>query len=148
MSHIGSCSCGAVRFAVERYLYLLACHCGACRKRTGSAYGLSVVVEKKNVREFRGTTKTFTRKAESGRNVDYEFCPNCGTTIRWGVATMPERQVFAGGAFAEIEGFIVAGEMYTDRAIPWARLGCELSRSGEADNELRKAMIEKTQSTR
>jgi len=61
---------------------------------------------------------------------------------------MPERQVFAGGAFAEIEGFIVAGEMYTDRAIPWARLGCELSRSGEADNELRKAMVEKTQSAR
>jgi hypothetical protein len=61
---------------------------------------------------------------------------------------MPERQVFAGGAFGEIKDFIVAGEMYTDRAIPCAPLGCELSRSGEADNEFRKAMIEKTRSAR
>jgi hypothetical protein len=107
-----------------------------------------VVVEKENVKEFEGTTRTFTRTAESGRKVDYEFCPNCGTTVRWGVAAMPERQIFAGGAFAEIKDFIVAGEMHTDSAVPWAQLGCELSRPGEANNDFRKAMMERTRSDR
>ncbi len=31
----GGCSCGAVRFAIERFLYVLACHCDACKKAHG-----------------------------------------------------------------------------------------------------------------
>ena len=41
----GGCSCGAVRFAIKDYLWVLMCHCDACKKRTGSAYGLSVMTE-------------------------------------------------------------------------------------------------------
>ena len=33
--------------------------------------------------------------------------------------------------------FTAAGEMYTETALPWARLECELSRSGEPDNDFR-----------
>jgi hypothetical protein len=88
-------------------------------------------------------TKTFTRTAESARTVDYEFCPNCGTTIRWRIEAVPTRQMFAGGAFDDMSKLYVAGEMYTDTAIPWARIGCELSRSGEPDLDFRAAMIER-----
>ena len=75
MSFTGGCSCGAVRFAVRDYLYALVCHCDACKKRTGSAFGISVVVEKADLLELRGALQIYTRVAESGRPVDYEFCP-------------------------------------------------------------------------
>ena len=64
MTYTGGCSCGSVRFAFDDYLYVLACHCQACKKRTGSAFGTSVVVENAKVTNLEGETKTFTRKAE------------------------------------------------------------------------------------
>ena len=147
-SHAGGCSCGSVRYAIDDYLYVLACHCQACKKRTGSAFGVSVVVDNASVTDLRGETKTFTRKAESGRSVDYEFCPNCGTTVRWSIKAAPHRKIFAGGTIDRTSRLVVAGEMYTETAIPWARLGCELSRPGEPDNDFRAALIEKSKQLR
>jgi hypothetical protein len=142
----GGCACGRVRFAVDRYLYVLACHCNACKKRTGSAYGVSVVIDDADVREFEGATKTFIRKAESGHDVRYEFCPGCATTVRWRVAALPDRQVFACGAFDDTRSFRIAGEMYTDAALSWSRIGCALVRPGPADDAFRGAMIAFAQS--
>jgi hypothetical protein len=147
-SHVGGCSCGSVRYAIDDYLYVLACHCQACKKRTGSAFGVSVVVDNASVADLQGETKTFTRKAESGQSVDYEFCPNCGTTIRWSIKAAPHRKIFAGGTIDRMSQLTVAGEMYTETAIPWARLGCELSRPGEPDNDFRAALIEKSKQLR
>lgn len=145
-TYTGGCSCGAVRFVIQRFLYVLACHCDACKKRTGSAYGLSVPVEAENIISFTGETTTFIRTAESGRRVHYEFCPSCGTTIRWRLEASSKRYIFAAGAFDAIQQLRAVGEMYTDEALPWARLGCELSRPGLSDDSLKLAMIERTES--
>lgn len=140
----GGCSCGALRFTVERYLYAQLCHCDACRKRTGSAYGISVVIENVAILDFRGEARTFKRVADSGNPVEYDFCPGCGSVIRWRVAALQDRQVFAGGAFDDPGAFNIVGEMYTARALPWARIGCEISIAGEPDAAYRSALIEKT----
>ena len=138
----GGCSCGAVRFQLDGGpLWTNICHCNACKKRTGSAFGFSVVVETASVREFSGQTKVFTRKGESGKFVRYEFCPNCGTTLRWHVELLPDRQVFAGGVFNDASQFKIASEMYTDQALPWSRIGRELACSGPPDDQFRKAAI-------
>jgi hypothetical protein len=142
--HSGGCSCGTVRFVINRYLYVLACHCNACKKRTGSAYGLSVPVEAANIDSFSGKTTTFVRTAESGRKVHYEFCPACGTTVRWCLEGTSNRYIFAAGAFDDIHELKAVGEMYTAVALPWARLGCELERPGLSDDSLKIRMTERT----
>lgn len=147
-SYRGGCSCGAVRFAIGRFLYVMACHCDACKKRTGSAFGLSVMVDDGDVAEFTGATKTFVRTAESGRPVRYEFCPDCGTTVRWRVEVIPNRQIFAAGAFDDFRTLPIAGEMYTDMANSRARLNCDLVRPGEPDETFRAALIEHAKSLR
>ena len=145
----GGCSCGAVRFRLnDGPLWTNICHCNACKKRTGSAFGFSIVVETANVKEFVGPTKTFTRVGESGKSVRYEFCPTCGTTVRWHVDLIPNRQVFAGGTFDDVHQFEIAGEMYTAEALAWSRIGCELSRAGGPDDQFRNAAIEKMRSVR
>ncbi len=147
-SHNGGCSCGAVRFSVKRFLYVLACHCDACKKRTGSAFGLSVPVEAEDINVFSGETTTYTRTAESGRNVRYEFCPTCGTTVRWSLDRVSNRYIFAAGTFDAVQELKAVGEMYTAVALPWARLGCELERPFLSDDSLKKAMIERTRAMR
>ena len=142
-SYSGRCSCGTVSFEIETFLYVLACHCDACKKRTGSAFGLSVPVEAESVISFSGKTTTFIRTAESGRRVHYEFCQTCGTTVRWRLDAS-KRFIFAAGAFDAVQEFKAVGEMYTAVALPWARLGCELERPGLSDDSLKEAMIERT----
>jgi hypothetical protein len=140
----GGCSCGSVRFELrDRPLWTNVCHCNACKKRTGSAFGFSIVVDPANVKEFAGPTTTFTRIGESGNSVRYEFCPHCGTTLRWHVELIPNRMVFAGGAFDEPSQFEVFGEIYADEALPWASTGCELTRAQAPDDGFRKAMMGK-----
>jgi hypothetical protein len=143
----GGCSCGAVRFTVDRYIYSQLCHCDACKKRTGAAYGISVVIENEDLQEFRGDVRTFTRTAESGNPVEYDFCPKCATTLRWRVAVLRNRQVLAGGAFDDPRAFTIAGEMYTAEALPWARIGCEVTRPGAPDDDYRSAMMARTSET-
>lgn len=144
----GKCSCGAVRFTIGSYLYAQVCHCDACKKRTGSAYGISVAIDNDDLEEFRGEVRTFTRIAESGNAVEYDFCPTCATTIRWRVAALHNRQVLAGGAFDNPSVFELVGEMYTAEALSWARVGCEVTRSGAPDDSYRSAMIARTRASK
>ena len=134
----GSCNCGSVKFELEDHpAWLSACHCSTCRKRTGSDYGLSVMTDLSNVKEYSGETKTYIRTGDSGNAVQYEFCPNCGTTIRWTVALIPGRVAFAAGTFNDMSWMRVGGEMYTEEAAPWGPLGCENSRPGPPDDDWR-----------
>jgi hypothetical protein len=82
----------------------------------------------------------------SGSKVQYEFCPYCGTTLRWHVDIVPNRQAFAGGAFDDMNGLSVIAEIYTDDAMDWARLNCELSRPRSPDAAFRNLMIEAAKS--
>jgi hypothetical protein len=148
MPHSGGCSCGAVHFSIERYLYAQLCHCDACKKRTGSAYGISVVIENAALLQFHGETRTFKRVAESGNLVEYDFCPLCASVVRWRVAALQDRQVIAGGAFDDLSAFDIGGEMYTAEALPWARIGCEITTLGEPDAKYRSALIRKTAAER
>ncbi|MGA8817932.1 MAG: GFA family protein [Xanthobacteraceae bacterium] len=140
----GGCSCGAVRFTLRGALWVVACHCNVCKKRTGSAFGISVVVDDQMVKSANGTTKTFIRRGESGKAVHYEFCPECGTTVRWRVELIANRHVYAAGTLDDPTAIEVVGEMYTATALPGARFGCELARADGPDEEFRKVAIEKT----
>lgn len=146
-SYKGGCVCGSVRFELGAHpLWIVACHCDPCKKRTGSAYGISMVVDSKSVKAFSGVTNIFARSGDSGKEVRYEFCPKCGTTVRWHVDLIA-RQVFAGGTLDQPEQLVVYGEMYVGDALPWARLGCELSRPGAPDDSFRNAMMAKAGSS-
>ena len=147
MSLSGGCSCGAVRFTVERYLYVQICHCNACKKRTGSAYGISAVIDNTALAQFSGEIHTFKRIAESGNPVEYDFCPVCASVVRWRVAALRDRQVLAGGAFDNPSVLEIAGEMYTATALRWARIGCEITTPGEPDATYRSALIATTVAT-
>ena len=78
----GGCLCGAVRYQysgpLERMGY---CHCSDCRRTTGSAFNISVRVEKNGFRVVKGGTKGFTKTADSGIELTRHFCADCGSPL-------------------------------------------------------------------
>ena len=81
--HEGGCLCGKVRYRVlgdPRHSGV--CHCAFCKRRTGSAFGISVYFDEAAVQITSGLLKTYEyRSDESNRWIRAEFWPNCGTTV-------------------------------------------------------------------
>lgn len=78
----GGCQCGGIRYRIEADpIALVVCHCTECQRQSGSAFGMSLVVPKAAFRLLSGEPATFTRKADSGRDVVCAFCSRCGNRI-------------------------------------------------------------------
>lgn len=99
--HAGGCVCGAVRFkAMAEPLRVTICHCLWCQRRTGTAFGTEVVFNDADV-AFSGTKPTRYRHVsdESGRWLDVEFCPTCGSNLGFTLEAAPGIRGVPAGTF-------------------------------------------------
>jgi hypothetical protein len=82
MIHEGGCLCRAVRYRVkDEPVRASVCHCRNCQRRTGSAFGIGAYLKDGDV-EIEGELKSYEyRSDESGRSLQTQFCPVCGTTV-------------------------------------------------------------------
>jgi hypothetical protein len=97
-----ACACGQLRVTCEGEPALLAaCHCTACQRRTGSAFGVSAYFPRARVKAIEGSSKVFVRTSDAGRQLRLHFCPECGTTLFWEAEFRPGDLGVAAGAFAE-----------------------------------------------
>ncbi|WP_027582395.1 GFA family protein [Bradyrhizobium sp. Ai1a-2] len=109
MTKIAHCCCGSLRAEVGgEPAFVAACHCLECQRRTGSPFGVSAFFPKDQVR-IEGPNKVYDRSSDSGRKVEFHFCPACGSTVFWYPAFIPEFIAIAFGAFA-------------DQSMPWPML--------------------------
>ena len=113
--HEGGCVCGTVRYRTTgKPLRVSACACRWCQKRTGSAFGISVYFAEEDVEIFQGTLCKFQTTSDTGRNVESEFCENCGSTVTFRLELREGWRGIAGGTFDEptfwydLETFIFA----------------------------------------
>ncbi len=98
--HEGGCVCGGVRFkAAGQPRRVSACSCEWCRKRTGSALGVSVYFEDGDVQILQGELGTYRLRSDAGRWIDSQFCKNCGTALTWTLEFLPGWRGLAGGTF-------------------------------------------------
>ncbi len=78
----GQCQCGHVRYVVSGGAHRLnVCHCTDCQRQSGSAFGMSLVIEPDAFRLTAGSLQTFQITASSGRDKTCAFCGNCGVRI-------------------------------------------------------------------
>ena len=97
-----TCACGHVSITVSAKPKTLGvCHCLNCKRRTGSAFGMSSYFERTAVVSNMGQTSIYAFHHQA-QNHDQErhFCARCGTTVYWYVSTMPDQIGIAGGCFA------------------------------------------------
>jgi hypothetical protein len=98
-----TCACGQASITVNAMPTMHGiCHCSNCKRRTGSAFGISAYFDKSAVVSQEGETNVYALHNET-HNHDQErrFCTRCGTTLFWFVSTLPEKIGIAGGCFGE-----------------------------------------------
>lgn len=77
----GHCLCGKISFNADTEIKMTAnCHCKDCRAATGAAYGTLLFLAE-DAFQVTGTPKVFRHKADSGAEMEKNFCPDCGSQL-------------------------------------------------------------------
>jgi hypothetical protein len=77
------------------------CHCFACQRRTGSAFGIQSRFDRGQVR-ITGTSRSYTRLSDEGDEQRImHFCAECGGTVYIASSSAPGMLIIPVGAFAE-----------------------------------------------
>ena len=117
-----SCACGRLKLRLAGDpQYVSSCACQACQRRSGSPFGVAAFFNKDQVAGQDGEARVFRRTAESGNQVTYRFCPECGSSVWWEPEAMPERVAVAGGAFADPNFPAPQRMVWTDYKAAWVR---------------------------
>ena len=106
------------------------CHCRDCQKFTGSAFGFLVGVPR-DAFELRGTVKSYSKPADSGRPIVRRFCPECGSSIAEEPGSRPDLVILNGGTLDDPNSLTPAMQIYCDRELSWVRLDGNMQRFPE-----------------
>jgi hypothetical protein len=117
MMRRASCSCGQLHLEAEgEPVRISMCHCLACQRRTGSAFGMQARFPRDRVR-IEGSANEYVRISDEGEPRAFNFCPECGSTVYY--QTDPELIAVPIGAFAD-PGFTPPKvSVYESRRHPW-----------------------------
>ena len=116
------CACGQLAVACRgEPVRVSICHCDACQRRTGAPFGWQVRFPQDAVTPT-GEVAHYRRVADSGRALDFRFCPHCGSTVWWTMDRDPGLVVIAGGAFADPTIPPPTVAVYTDRQHVWTTM--------------------------
>jgi hypothetical protein len=78
------------------------CHCKACQQRTGGLVHGGAYFQADLVR-IEGVGRIYSRSADSGFEMHFHFCPDCGSNVYWMASLFPHHYGIAVGAFADAD---------------------------------------------
>jgi hypothetical protein len=123
MTRRASCSCGQLHLEAEgEPVRISMCHCLACQKRTGSAFGMQARFPKQRVR-IQGRSKEYVRISDEGEQRAFNFCPECGSTVYY--QTDPDLIAVPIGAFADPTFPPPRVSVWETRRHPWVAVPAE-----------------------
>lgn len=96
------------------------CHCLACQRRTGSAFGVQSRFDRNQV-HITGTSREYMRVSDEGEQRTFHFCPECGATVYFD-ASPPDLVGIPVGAFADPEFPSPTVSVWEDRMHRWVKL--------------------------
>jgi hypothetical protein len=95
-----ACSCEQLRLTAEgEPVRISVCHCLACQRRTGSAFGVQARFPVESVR-IEGRYREYVRICDEREGRTFSF-PECGATVFYKTESEPEDIVVPVGAFAD-----------------------------------------------
>ena len=112
---LGSCLCGQVAFDITGSVHaFFHCHCGRCRKATGTGHASNIIV--------RYSQMAWTRGDQLLRRFDSHFCSNCGSPMPR-IATEQSVAVIGAGALDNAPDVTASGRIFQDSRAPWSCQG-------------------------
>jgi hypothetical protein len=118
-----ACSCGQLRLEVDgEPVRVSVCHCLACQRRTGSAFGFQARFGREDV-TITGRAHRYTRTSdEDHEERTFNFCPECGATVYYTSASGPDLIAIPVGAFADPAFPPPAFSVWESRKHDWVTL--------------------------
>src|ERR1700761_4544765 len=119
-----ACSCGQLRVKTAGEPFeVTMCHCYACQRRTGSAFGLQAGYMADQV-EVTGRHTDYTRVSDEAdeRQHVFHFCPECGSTVFYTEPDAPQFVTVMAGTFADRSFPPPSRSGYGVRRHPWVAL--------------------------
>ena len=111
LERTASCSCGSFTITTKADpIEVYACSCLNCQRETGSAFSYGAIFSDSAV-TMTGARTTWRRIAESGRWIETDFCPTCGSTLSYRMEAWPGVTGVAAGCFAD-PGFARPDKLY------------------------------------
>lgn len=123
---LAGCSCGKLVARTRgEPVRVSVCHCLACQKRTGSAFGAQARFPADCV-EVRGQEREYVRTSESGHAARFRFCPDCGTTVCYQLDAVPGFISIPLGTFADPDFPAPRISTYETHRHAWLRLADDI----------------------
>jgi hypothetical protein len=117
-----ACSCGQLRVSVEGDpVRISVCHCLACKRRTGSAFGYQARFPAEGFR-VEGDYKEFVRLSDEGEERRLSFCPECGSTVFYTLESQPGVVAIPVGVFADPDFPPPWVSVYESRRHAWVQM--------------------------
>ena len=125
--HEASCSCGQLTLVADGDpVRVSICHCLACQRRTGSAFGVQARYDEDRVR-IEGRFTEYERVSDEGDERIFRFCPDCGSTVFYTYPAAPGVIAVPVGAFADPSFQAPVRSIYENRRHPWVGLPDDLA---------------------
>ena len=120
----GNCGCGRVKLEINaEKANIVNCHCGNCRKLSGSAFATYLVVAEKNFRIAAGAENLSNyRPSEKGVR---SFCKNCGAPILVKNLRYPNLRMVPLGALHPVEKIVPKINIFCESQLSWVAFNCE-----------------------
>jgi hypothetical protein len=117
-----TCRCGSLAVHTRgEPVRVSVCHCLACQKRTGSAFGVQARFPLDAV-TIEGPSREYAQAGDSGSVAWFRFCGDCGATVCWEADAVPGFVTVAVGAFADPQFPQPQVSVYEERQHAWLRL--------------------------
>jgi hypothetical protein len=124
----GGCLCGDLRYRISVEPASTGyCHCRLCRRSSGAPVLAWTTVPASGFRYERGTPREF-HSSERGIR---EFCPRCGTQLRFRRPGAPATVDVSLGSLDEPGSLAPQFHIWTTSQIPWLQLADALPRYGD-----------------
>ena len=127
-----SCSCGQLRVSVSgEPVRVSICHCLACQRRTGSAFGYQARFARSGA-TVSGRSTEWTRDSDDGEaTYTQHFCPDCGATVYYVSDEDPEHIAAPAGGFADPSFYAPQRSVWESRRHAWVGLPEDLIHDDE-----------------
>jgi hypothetical protein len=117
----GGCICGEVRYAVTGQPLLLSiCHCTTCQRRTGSAFAMTLVVKRAELKLRKGHPITRDLRTGSGAVSRHHFCNECLVRTHTEPAKQPQLSYVRPGTLDDPSQMTPTVQIWTRSAQSWA----------------------------
>ena len=123
----GRCLCGGIQYEYDGEIGPAGvCHCEDCRRTSGSAFGISVRLEKTGFYVQKGNLGSYTKLGDSGNELTRHFCADCGSPIFTSSPVHRDFVYVKAGSLNDPDIVRLRHQAWTASAVAWARVPLDL----------------------